>query len=73
VEIDDFHLVFAGLGLEDGALLRDYEIVSKSTIHLVPSLLGGGKKRKKKNYTTPKKLKHKKKKVKLAVLKCYKV
>lgn len=31
------------------------------------------KKRKKKNYTTPKKIKHKKKKVKLAVLKFYKV
>ena len=34
---------------------------------------GGGKKRKKKNYTTPKKIKHKHKKVKLAVLKYYKV
>jgi small subunit ribosomal protein S27Ae len=31
------------------------------------------KKRKKKNYTTPKKIKHKHKKVKLAVLKYYKV
>ena len=36
-------------------------------------LRGGAKKRKKKNYTTPKKIKHKKKKVKLAVLKYYKV
>lgn len=36
-------------------------------------LLGGGKKRKKKVYTTPKKIKHKRKKVKLAVLKLYKV
>ena len=34
---------------------------------------GGGKKRKKKNYTTPKKIKHKRKKVKLSVLKYYKV
>jgi ribosomal protein S27AE len=34
---------------------------------------GGGKKRKKKNYTTPKKIKHKHRKVKLAVLKYYKV
>jgi small subunit ribosomal protein S27Ae len=33
---------------------------------------GGGKKRKKKNYTTPKKIKHKHRKVKLAVLKYYK-
>ena len=36
-------------------------------------LRGGGKKRKKKNYTTPKKIKHKHKKVKLAVLKYYRV
>lgn len=36
-------------------------------------LCGGAKKRKKKQYTTPKKIKHKKKKVKLAVLKFYKV
>ena len=36
-------------------------------------LLGGGKKRKKKVYTTPKKIKHKRKKVKLSVLKFYKV
>jgi len=73
VAIDDHHLVFAGRGLEDVALLSDYEIVSESTIHLVPGLLGGAKKRKKKNYTTPKKNKHKKKKVKLSVLKYYKV
>ena len=36
-------------------------------------LLGGGKKRKKKTYTKPKKIKSKHKKVKLAVLKYYKV
>ena len=36
-------------------------------------LCAGGKKRKKKVYTTPKKIKHKRKKVKLAVLKYYKV
>jgi ubiquitin-small subunit ribosomal protein S27Ae len=36
-------------------------------------LRGGGKKRKKKVYSTPKKIKHKRKKVKLAVLKYYKV
>ena len=45
----------------------------ESTLHLVLRLHGGGKKRKKKNYTTPKKIKHKHKKVKLAVLKYYKV
>ncbi|VDM52720.1 unnamed protein product [Angiostrongylus costaricensis] len=36
-------------------------------------LLGGAKKRKKKVYTTPKKIKHKRKKIKLAVLKYYEV
>merc|ERR1711976_460831 len=36
-------------------------------------LLGAGKKRKKKQYTKPKKIKGKHKKVKLAVLKFYKV
>lgn len=42
-------------------------------MHLVLRLRGGAKKRKKKSYTTPKKNKHKRKKVKLAVLKYYKV
>ncbi|CAG8634807.1 2659_t:CDS:2 [Ambispora leptoticha] len=45
----------------------------ESTLHLVLRLRGGGKKRKKKTYTTPKKIKHKRKKVKLSVLKYYKV
>ena len=45
----------------------------ESTLHLVLRLRGGGKKRKKKNYTTPKKIKHKHKKVKLSVLKYYRV
>jgi small subunit ribosomal protein S27Ae len=36
-------------------------------------MVGGGKKKKKRVYTKPKKIKHKHKKVKLAVLKYYKV
>ncbi|KAG2467417.1 RS27A protein, partial [Polypterus senegalus] len=59
-------------GLSGGVQMfchRDFE----STLHLVLRLRGGAKKRKKKSYTTPKKNKHKRKKVKLAVLKYYKV
>ncbi|KAI9306080.1 ribosomal protein S27a-domain-containing protein [Cunninghamella echinulata] len=65
-------LSYAGKSLQSGEL-SIYGVHDNSTLHLNAELLGGGKKRKKKTYTTPKKIKHKRKKVKMAILKYYKV
>lgn len=53
--------------------LSEFGLVDGATITALARVLGGGKKRKKKTYTKPKKLKHKHKKVKMAVLKYYKI
>ncbi|KAI9032613.1 ribosomal protein S27a-domain-containing protein [Phycomyces nitens] len=66
-------LSFAGKPLVNENALSLYGVQDDSTLHLNCELLGGAKKRKKKTYTTPKKIKHKRKKVKMAILKFYKV
>mmetsp|Transcript_70319 Transcript_70319/g.146513 ORF Transcript_70319/g.146513 Transcript_70319/m.146513 type:complete len:184 (+) Transcript_70319:48-599(+) len=71
IPCDEQKLVACGHVMEDEEML--VELPSETTLHLSLGLLGGGKKRKKKTYTKPKKIKHKHKKVKLAVLKYYKV
>ncbi|KAI9485727.1 MAG: ribosomal protein S27a-domain-containing protein [Benjaminiella poitrasii] len=70
--VDAQLLSFAGKPLVDGELAA-YGIGNNNTLNLNAELLGGGKKRKKKTYTTPKKIKHKRTKVKMAILKYYKV
>ena len=70
---EEQNLVFAGKLLEDGQALAECGLSEESTIFATAGLDGGAKKRKKKTYTKPKKIKHKRKKVKLAVLKFYKV
>merc|ERR1712194_466700 len=71
--IDKLNLTFSGRSLNDSDILGNCGVSDESTLFLNSELAGGGKKRKKKTYTKPKKIKHKRKKVKLAVLKFYKV
>merc|ERR1712083_90902 len=73
VTMDDQRLVYGGESLAESDDLTSCGLADGSTLFLSADLDGGAKKRKKKTYTKPKKIKHKRKKVKLAVLKFYKV
>mmetsp|Transcript_607 Transcript_607/g.1059 ORF Transcript_607/g.1059 Transcript_607/m.1059 type:complete len:153 (-) Transcript_607:199-657(-) len=71
---DLVNLHFQGkLLLDNQQQLSQLSEAEENVLYASLDLLGGGKKRKKKTYTKPKKIKHKHKKVKLAVLKYYKV
>ena len=73
IPADEQRLTLGGISLNDELTLDECHVEAESTLYVLLDLEGGGKKRKKKNYSTPKKNKHKHKKVKLAVLKYYKV
>ena len=73
IPAEEQRLIFGGRSLGCSELIGACGITTDSTVFLSLDLEGGGKKRKKKTYTKPKKIKHKSKKVKLAVLKFYKV
>lgn len=73
IPADEQRLTLGGLSLDDELTLTECRVEDESTLYVLLDLEGGGKKRKKKSYNTPKKNKHKRKKVKLAVLKYYKV
>ncbi|CAL1150083.1 unnamed protein product [Cladocopium goreaui] len=73
VPVEEQQLIFGGRALCSHESLLETGLNDESTVFVSSGLEGGGKKRKKKTYTKPKKIKHKRKKVKLAVLKFYKV
>lgn len=73
IPVDEQRLTLGGISLDDELTLDECRVEDESTLYVLLDLEGGGKKRKKKSYNTPKKNKHKRKKVKLAVLKYYKV
>ncbi|CAF0742565.1 unnamed protein product [Rotaria sordida] len=73
IPADEQRLTLGGISLDDELTLNECHVEEESTLYVLLDLEGGGKKRKKKSYSTPKKNKHKRKKVKLAVLKYYKV
>ena len=72
VPSEEQNLIFNGKSLIAG-LLRENGVEEESNIYMVVDIEGGAKGKKKKKDTKKRKKKHTKKKVKLAVLKYYKV
>merc|ERR1719235_1838658 len=72
MDVEDVRLSYGGNDLDDADCVEDV-LQEDATVFVTSRLEGGAKKRKKKVYTKPKKIPHKHKKVKLAVLKFYKV
>eukprot|EP01054_Gregarina_sp_Poly1_P004302 Gregarina_sp_Poly_1__4301@NODE_2338_length_2260_cov_422_540356_g1494_i0_p2_GENE_NODE_2338_length_2260_cov_422_540356_g1494_i0NODE_2338_length_2260_cov_422_540356_g1494_i0_p2_ORF_typecomplete_len164_score17_41Ribosomal_S27/PF01599_19/6_8e17ubiquitin/PF00240_23/0_00015ubiquitin/PF00240_23/7_8e03IBR/PF01485_21/0_0035Ubiquitin_2/PF14560_6/0_19Ubiquitin_2/PF14560_6/1_8e04zfNADHPPase/PF09297_11/2_3e03zfNADHPPase/PF09297_11/1_4e03zfNADHPPase/PF09297_11/0_27_NODE_2338_length_2260_cov_422_540356_g1494_i0 len=65
------HCVSGGIPMSDEELVADF---NSAEVTVTFALDGGAKgKKKKKNYTTPKHVPHKRKKVKLAILKYYRI
>ena len=73
IPIDEQTLLFNGKKLELGKNLNEYSLVDNSKINLIISLEGGAKGKKKKKEVKKTKKKHVHKKVKLAILKYYKI
>jgi small subunit ribosomal protein S27Ae len=73
IPAEEQRLLFAGRQLEAASTLASCGVTDDSQLYILMRLMGGGKKRKKKTYTKPKKQKHVHKKIKLRVLKFYKV
>merc|ERR1712100_838703 len=73
IPCEEQRLISATSLLVDGKTLAESGVEDLSVVELSLALEGGRKKKKKKTYTKPKKVKHTNKKVKLAVLKYYKV
>ena len=73
VSAEEIRLVFGGLSLSDDLSIACCGITEESTVFAMVPMDGGAKKRKKKVFTKPKKNKHKHRKNKLGILKCYKV
>lgn len=73
IPASDLRLSYGGRPLTPGSSLAAAGVEDAATLEALARLLGGAKKRKKKTYTKPKKQKHKHRKVKLGVLKFFKV